>query len=284
MESKLYEEVKASSAVCRRYDERCKKLRHQESRGGNQIDIDFTRASVKDLHSRVLVAVHKIGFISKKIQDVRDKYLQPQLDELIGCFTRMWGTMLECHQCQCAIIKLASRSCGLKISFQSESQHQAGFLLSVELRKLCSNFQNWMASQKAYLCSLNMWLHKCMKPLMRRKVSRIRNTVDASLTETAITPIFTTCEMWIKLLDDLPTTDLEEAIEGLIADISRSIPHKEKVPNDEAGGASHGPTDLHPSLLRFMEKLKAFSETSVEKYIDLQENVRAAKERIWIRK
>jgi hypothetical protein len=196
----------------------------------------------------------------------------------------MWATMLECHQCQCAIIKLASRSCDLKISFQSESQHQAGFLLSVELRKLCSNFQNWMASQKAYLYSLNMWLHKCMKPLKRRKVSRNRNAVDASLTETAVAPIFTTCEMRIKLLDNLPTTDLEEAIEGLVADISRSIPHKEKVPNDETWGGSHGPVDLYPSLLRFIEKLEAFSETSVEKYIDMQENVRATKERIWRRK
>ncbi|XP_021308249.1 uncharacterized protein LOC8077503 isoform X2 [Sorghum bicolor] len=78
--------LNASSAICRRYDARCKKLRY---------DIAFTRASVKDLHSRVLVAVHKIGFISKNIEDVRDKYLQTQLDELIGGFTRMWATMLE---------------------------------------------------------------------------------------------------------------------------------------------------------------------------------------------
>ena len=88
----------ASGAICRRYDERCKKLRHQESRGGNQIDIDFTRASVKDLHSRVLVAVHKIGFISKKIQDVRDKYLQPQLDELIGWYVSVCIIVYRCMQ------------------------------------------------------------------------------------------------------------------------------------------------------------------------------------------
>jgi hypothetical protein len=40
--------------------------------------------------------------------------------------------------------------------------------------------------------------------------------------------------MWIKLLGDLPTADLEAAIEGLVADISRSIPHKEKVPNGKS--------------------------------------------------
>ncbi|TKW36621.1 hypothetical protein SEVIR_2G452000v4 [Setaria viridis] len=283
-ESKLYDEVKASSANCRKYDEKCKKLRHLEARGGNQIDIDFTRAAVKDLHSRVLVSVQKIDFISKSIEDMRDEDLQPQLDELVGCFTRMWATMLECHQSHCGIIKFAFRSCSLKISFQSESQCQAALLLLVELRKLCSNFQNWIASHKAYLCSLNLWLHKCMKPLKRRKVSRKRNAVDVSLTGSAVAPIFTTCEMWIKLLDDLPTRDLEEAIEGLIADTCRSIPRQGKVPNDGKGGdvqTSHAPADLQSSLLRFLEKLEAFSEISVQRYVDLRKNVSAAKERIW---
>uniref|UniRef100_A0A0A9SP45 Uncharacterized protein n=1 Tax=Arundo donax TaxID=35708 RepID=A0A0A9SP45_ARUDO len=196
----------------------------------------------------------------------------------------MWATMLECHQCQNAIIKLVSRSCHLKISFQSESQCQAAFLLSVELRKLCSNFQNWMASHKAYLCSLNLWLHKCMKPLNRRKGSRKQSVVDVSPTWCAVAPIFTTCEIWIKLLGDLPTRDLEEAIEGLITDISHSIPHQDNVPKDGTGGeilASYAPADLLSSLMRFQEKLEAFSEVSLQKYIDLQKNIGAAKEMIW---
>ncbi|CAN6176721.1 unnamed protein product [Urochloa humidicola] len=70
-ESKLYDEVKASSAICRKYNEKCKKLRLQESRGANQIDINFTRAAVKDLHSRVLVAVQKIDYISKNIEEMK---------------------------------------------------------------------------------------------------------------------------------------------------------------------------------------------------------------------
>ncbi|CAN6206525.1 unnamed protein product [Urochloa humidicola] len=99
----------------------------------------------------------------------------------------------------------------------------------------------------------------------------------------AVAPIFTTCEVWKKLLDDLPTRDLEEAIEGLMADTtSCSIPHEDKVPNE--GGdilRSHAPADLQSSLLRFVEKLEAFSEISVQRYIDLQKIVSAAKERIW---
>ncbi|AQK78903.1 hypothetical protein ZEAMMB73_Zm00001d035356 [Zea mays] len=44
-ESKLYDEAKASSAICRKYGGKCKKLRLHESRGVNQIDNDFTRAA-----------------------------------------------------------------------------------------------------------------------------------------------------------------------------------------------------------------------------------------------
>jgi hypothetical protein len=39
---------------------------------------------VKDLHSRIFVAIQRIDMISKNIEDLRDKELQPQLEELIG--------------------------------------------------------------------------------------------------------------------------------------------------------------------------------------------------------
>lgn len=288
-ERKLYDEVKASSSVCRRYDEKCKQLSDQESRGKNQIITDFTRAKVKDLHSRVLVAIQKIDFISKKIEDLRDKGLQPQLDELIENLTRMWATMLECHRSQHAIIKSLSSSCKVKILFESESECQAALLLTVELSKLCLNFQNWVASHKAYLHSLNFWLHKCMKPLKKRKASRKQNAVvDVSLTECAVAPIFATCEIWIKLLDDLPAKDLEEAIEGLVADISSHLPpcpdpRLDQTPNGENGEEAPGndaTADLLPSLVTFIAKLESFSEASVQGYIDLQKGVRAAKDRL----
>jgi hypothetical protein len=48
------------------------------------MSIDRTRATVKDLHSRIIVAIQRIDMISKNIEDLRDKELQPQLEELIG--------------------------------------------------------------------------------------------------------------------------------------------------------------------------------------------------------
>jgi hypothetical protein len=47
------------------------------------MSIDKTRATVKDLHSRILVAIQRIDMVSKNIEDLRDKELQPQLEELI---------------------------------------------------------------------------------------------------------------------------------------------------------------------------------------------------------
>uniref|UniRef100_A0ACD5YZF6 Uncharacterized protein n=2 Tax=Avena sativa TaxID=4498 RepID=A0ACD5YZF6_AVESA len=285
-ETKLYDEVKASSAICRRYDEKCKQLRDQESQGKNQIITDFTRATVKDLHSRVLVAIQKIDFISENIEDLRDKEIQPQLDELIQCLTIMWTTMLHCHQRQHAIIKLLSSSCKVKISLESESQCQAAFLLSAELTKLCSNFQNWIASQKGYLHSLSLWLHRCMKPVKKRKSSRKQDVVDVSLTECAVAPIFATCEIWTKLLDDLPTKDLEEAIEGLIADIGSHLPRHldqrlDQTLNDEQEVPRDDTTrDLRSSIVAFVAKLEAFSEASLQKYLDLQNGIGAAKDRL----
>uniref|UniRef100_A0A0E0EGC7 DUF632 domain-containing protein n=1 Tax=Oryza meridionalis TaxID=40149 RepID=A0A0E0EGC7_9ORYZ len=281
-EEKLYDEVKVNSAICRRYDEKCKQLRDQESRGKNQILVDFTRATVKDLHSRILVAIQKIDFISKNIEDIRDKELQPQLDELIRSLTRMWETTLECHHLQHAIMKLVSSKRSVKLSFQSESECQDALLLSAKLIKLCSDFQNWVASHKVYLCSLNLWLHKCMKPLKKRKGSRKQNVVDVSLTECAVAPIFTTCEIWIKLIDDLPTNELVKAIEDLIADVGRSFLHQEQVLNGETGGEilrNNAPADVQSSLMAFLEKLEAFSAVSLQKYIDLQKNIDEAKER-----
>ena len=75
--------MQASENVRKTYDEKCNLLRRQFARGLNVQLIDKTRAVVKDLHSRVSVAVQAVAAISKRIQKIRDEELQPQLVELI---------------------------------------------------------------------------------------------------------------------------------------------------------------------------------------------------------
>lgn len=73
----------ASGIVRKDYDQKRKLLRLLESKGQSNDNIDKTRAVVKDLHSRIRVAIERIDSISKKIEELRDKELQPQLEELI---------------------------------------------------------------------------------------------------------------------------------------------------------------------------------------------------------
>lgn len=75
---------------------KCKILRHLESKGEKTSTIDKTRAIVKDLHSRIRVAIHRIDSISKRIEELRDKELQPQLEELIEGYYSFGSSFLLC--------------------------------------------------------------------------------------------------------------------------------------------------------------------------------------------
>ncbi|MQL92060.1 hypothetical protein Taro_024678 [Colocasia esculenta] len=82
-ERKLYDEVKGSESIRKQYDQKCSRLRHEFAKDLNARVIDKTRAVVKDLHSRVKVAIQAVDSISKRIEKLRDEELQPQLIELI---------------------------------------------------------------------------------------------------------------------------------------------------------------------------------------------------------
>lgn len=45
--------------------------------------MDKTRAAVKDLYARILIAIRSAESISKRIQKLRDEELQPQIVELL---------------------------------------------------------------------------------------------------------------------------------------------------------------------------------------------------------
>ena len=61
---------------------KCDQLRNQFAKDCSSQIIDKTRATVKDLHSRIRVALHAINSISKRIEKMRDDELLPQLLEL----------------------------------------------------------------------------------------------------------------------------------------------------------------------------------------------------------
>ena len=75
--------LQANEMLRKVYDQKRKLLRELESGGESSRRIDKTRSIVKDLHWRIGVAIHRIDSISRRIEDLRDKELHPQLEELI---------------------------------------------------------------------------------------------------------------------------------------------------------------------------------------------------------
>ncbi|ERM94190.1 hypothetical protein AMTR_s00010p00189870 [Amborella trichopoda] len=92
-ERKLYDEVKDYEKKCNQLKHQFAKDKHQFTKDLKPLLIDKTRAVVKDLHSRLRVAIHSVDSISKRIEKLRDEELQPQLLELIQGV--MWRRL--CH-------------------------------------------------------------------------------------------------------------------------------------------------------------------------------------------
>ncbi|XP_078159575.1 bZIP transcription factor (DUF630 and DUF632) isoform X1 [Carex rostrata] len=300
-ERKLYDEVKASGTIRRNYDSKCKLLRQQESQAESPHRIDKTRAAVKDLHSRIRVAIQRIDRISKTIEEIRDKELQPQLEELIDGLIRMWTVMHECHRHQLDLIQNASANVSIKFSNEQELQNQAALTLSHELNLLSSNFTKWISAHKSYLVSINTWIHKCVSPL-QQKTKRKKKQQD-SLRSFGAPPIFATCEDWLRLLTELPLPQVAEAVKDLVNVANHFVPHQEKrvrsfksslslhkgvsgeTLRGENGRSNDAPVDwssncdnFQSRLVFFLEKLTDFANKSLDNYQDLKKSIDTAKE------
>nr|XP_043640128.1 protein ROLLING AND ERECT LEAF 2 [Erigeron canadensis]XP_043640136.1 protein ROLLING AND ERECT LEAF 2 [Erigeron canadensis] len=290
-EKKLYDEVKANEMLRKVYDQKRKLLRQLESSGEDSRRVDKTRAIVKDLHWRIGVAIQRIDSISRRIEDLRDKELHPQLEELIEGLRKMWEVMNECHKTQYLIISTLHKNTRTKISLQSDSHRQITIYLENELITLSSSFTKWIGAQKAYVQSLDGWLHKCAPP---QQYTRKKRRQQPSLRDYG-PPIYITCGFWLDRLDKLPTKEVADAIKDLAAEINHFLPRQEKskggrhhsLPNDPAGVNLLGEEALEDRIadfdrLRsclegFLEKLSKFSGLSVEMFTDLQKAIQDKK-------
>ncbi|KAH6765989.1 bZIP transcription factor [Perilla frutescens var. hirtella] len=284
-EKKLYDEVKAGQVLRSNFDQKCKLLRQQESRGENT---DKTRAAVKGLHSRIRVAIQRIDSISKKIEEIRDKELQPQLEELIEGLRKMWEMMVESHKLQFHIISVSHAPRSTKITVQSDSRRQITIHLEHVLSSLSSSFTKWVSAQKLYVESIDKWLFKCVllpqNPSKRNKRMRpppIRNTGP---------PIYMICGAWLEMIDKLPCKGVVNSIKDLEAEVAHFLPRQEKSQGKGGNHGDHGMTtmlrdeDLIPALDRFrtslagfLGQLNNFAESSLSMFADLQKTIQEAK-------
>ncbi|XP_010521606.1 PREDICTED: uncharacterized protein LOC104800492 [Tarenaya hassleriana] len=292
-ERKLYDEVKASQTVRREYDEKCKILRELESEGRGSHKVDKTRAVVKDLHSRIRVAIHRIDSISRRIEELRDKELQPQLEELIEGLSRMWEVMLECHKLQSRIISECYRNGSIKLNMQSEFHREIMSYLEDELSGMASSFTKWIAAQTSYIQAIDNWLVKCVT-LPQRSSKPKRLTRQPSLKDFG-PPIYATCSIWLQKLKDLPTKEVSNSMKALAFDVARLLPRQEKNLTKKTGHphAGENGNDLTANMLRdealddcgsgfdrfrtslegFLGQLNQFAESSVKMCEELKQNI-----------
>ncbi|RVW57522.1 Nitrate regulatory gene2 protein [Vitis vinifera] len=264
-ERKLYDEVKASESIRKEYDRKCDKLRHQVAKDLSSQVIDKTRAVVKDLHSRLRVAIHAVDSISKRIEKMRDEELQPQLAELIQGLIRMWKAMLECHHAQYITISLAYHARSSTGTPRGDPHRQIMAQLQSEIEYFGLSFADWINSHTSYVEALNGWLQNCI--LLPQEPGA----------------------------KGLPADELSDAIKQFISDLHQLLRQteeqqkKEKPFDSNTNGESESKDDektedkslnlgcIHTSLAKVLERLTKFSEASLKMYEDVRQKSEAAR-------
>ncbi|KAJ4760408.1 DUF630 family protein (DUF630 and DUF632) [Rhynchospora pubera] len=277
-ERKLYDELRASESLRKAYDQKRTILRQQFARDIDKRAIDKTRATVKDLHSRLMVAIQAVDSISRRIEKLRDDELHPQLVELVQGLTRMWRAMLETYHAQQITISLAYNTKDSKSPTtaepQAELQKQALIHLLTEVGCLQSTFSNWVKHHKLYVQSLNSWLQNCiLQPQERSRGRKLTFSPRRALAP----PIFVLLRDWS---NSSVTTLSEEAIDSIkllsseLNETSKHIPEKEV----ENGEMKSKLGVVQMSLVRFFEQMKKFSESLIKVYENAKEESERAKD------
>ncbi|KAM2005059.1 hypothetical protein FF1_000316 [Malus domestica] len=289
-ERKLYDEVKASESIRKVYDRKCDQLRNQFAEDCSSQVIDKTRAIVKDLHSRIRVAIHAVDSISKRIEKMRDEELHPQLLELTQGLTRMWKAMLECHHAQYITISLAYHSKSSTVTSQGDSRRQIMAQLLDEIECFGLSFANWINSHSTYVEALNGWLQNCiMQPRERTKSRR-----PFSPRRVVAPPIFVLFRDWGAGIRALPSNELTDAIRTFLSDLrhlmeQEAIAQKNQGTADANNGEAENKAEengkesspslscIHTSLRKVLDRLTKFSEASLKMYEDIRQKSEAAR-------
>ncbi|KAA8546126.1 hypothetical protein F0562_020980 [Nyssa sinensis] len=216
-EKKLYEEVKTGDSTRKIYERKCNQLTHQDARGDEGLAVDKIRAAVKDLYSRILVAIRSAESISKRIEKLRDEELQPQIVELLQGLTKTWKIMLESHEIQNKIMfEVKSYTCPTYGKFCNNSHRLATLQLEAELQNWKACFREYIAAQKAYIEALYGWLSKFVVPEVEF-YSRGRSSAPPCQVKGP--PLLVICHDWLTFIEKLPDKAVAFSMKSFAKDI-----------------------------------------------------------------
>ncbi|KAH6832983.1 hypothetical protein C2S53_005761 [Perilla frutescens var. hirtella] len=216
-EKKLYEEVKDGDSIRRLYERKCNQLQNQDARGDEGLTVDKSRAAVKDLYSRILVAIRSAETISKQIEKLMDEELEPQIRELLRGMTRTWESMLKSHEIQNTIIfEVTTFSCPSYGKFCNETNRLATLQLEAELRNWRSCFTEYIETQKGYVEALFGWLSKFVTPEVEIYSGGRRSALPCRLNGP---PLLLVCNDWLESMNKLPEKAVLFAIKSCAKDV-----------------------------------------------------------------
>ncbi|XWS67716.1 hypothetical protein CRYUN_Cryun04dG0029400 [Craigia yunnanensis] len=216
-EKKLYEEVKAGDSTRKIYERKCSRLRNQDVKGYDELTMDKTRAAVKDLYARILIAIRSAESISKRIQKLRDEELQPQIVELLKGLTRTWKVMLESHETQNKILfEVKSFACSTYGKFCNDSHRLATLQLEAELQNWRACFADYVAAQRAYIEALHGWLIKFLVPEVEF-YSRGRSSAASYGANGP--PLLVLCYNWLTSMEELPDKAVTFSLKSFSKDV-----------------------------------------------------------------
>lgn len=81
------------------HDRKCRKLKRLDERGADFHKVDTTRASIRDLSTKIRMAIQVVDKISMTINKIRDEELWPQLRELIQGYVELKTSILLVCAC-----------------------------------------------------------------------------------------------------------------------------------------------------------------------------------------
>ncbi|WCJ39992.1 hypothetical protein M5689_020931 [Euphorbia peplus] len=209
-EKKLYNEVKAEEKMRVVHDRKCQKLKHMDERGAEAHKIEATRKIIRELSTKIRIAIQVVDKISVTINKIRDEELWPQLNQLIHGLTRMWRGMLECHQNQCQAIReskgLGSSGSGKKLG---DDHLRATLQLEHDLVSWISSFSCWVGAQKGYVKALNNWLGRC---LLYEPEETPDGIPPYSPGRMGAPPVFVICNQWAQAMETISEREVIDAM------------------------------------------------------------------------
>ncbi|KAK4793863.1 hypothetical protein SAY86_011857 [Trapa natans] len=216
-ERKLYSEVKSEENTRVKHERKIKKLKLMDQRGAEATKVDATRISIRDLSTKIRMAIQVVDKISITVSNIRDGELWPQLNELIQGFTQMWKCMLECHRSQCQAIGEAG-GLGHLLSAKKFSDTHLNATLHFE-RQLINwtlRFSSWISVQKGFVNAINNWLFKCLSYEPEETADGIP---PFSPSRMGAPPVFVICNQWVQALERISEREVLNAMRVFVMDL-----------------------------------------------------------------